>query len=225
MIAARREAYGRATLGRVNSDDHGQPRPSPEEQLLHRVKGELRKRMRGLRRTLPASACAERSSRIVERLSSLDALARATSVALFWPIEERHEVDLRALDARLRERGVRVAYPAVDPETHAMTFRFVKDASSMVEQGFGFCEPSRDSSEAAPGALDAIVVPALAVDPTGQRLGYGVGYYDRTLPAFSPPAVTVAVAFDFQLLAELPVTAGDVPVSWVVTDTRTLAVA
>jgi 5-formyltetrahydrofolate cyclo-ligase len=206
----------------VNPDDPG---PSAEEQLRHRVKGELRKRMRGLRRTLPASACAERSSRIVERLSALEPIVQARSVALFWPIEERHEVDLRALDARLRERGARVAYPAVDPETRAMTFRFVQDTGSMLEQGFGFREPSQDSPEAPPGALDVIVVPALAVDPTGHRLGYGVGYYDRTLPAFAPPAVTVAVAFDFQLLAELPVTAGDVSVSWVVTDTRTLAVA
>lgn len=198
--------------------------PSADEQLRHRVKTELRKRMRGLRKTLPAPACAERSSRIVERLSALEVLARAGSVALFWPIEERHEVDLRALDARLRERGARVAYPAVDPETRAMSFRFVQDTGSMLEQGFGFREPSQDSPEALPGALDAIVVPALAVDPTGHRLGYGVGYYDRTLPAFTPPAVTVAVAFDFQLLAELPFTAGDVPVSWVVTDTRTLAI-
>ena len=205
--------------------NHDEPGPSAEEQLRHRVKGELRKRMRGLRKTLPASACAERSSRIVERLSALPLVVQARSVALFWPIEERHEVDLRALDARLRERGARVAYPAVDPETRVMTFRFVQDTSSMLEQGFGFREPIQDAPEAAPGALDVIVVPALAVDPTGQRLGYGVGYYDRALPGFAPPAVTVAVAFDFQLLAELPFTATDVPVAWVVTDTRTLAIA
>ena len=73
--------------------------------------------MRGLRNALPGSACAERSARIVERLMALEPIARARAVALFWPIEERHEVDLRALDARLRERGVRVAYPGLDPET------------------------------------------------------------------------------------------------------------
>lgn len=189
------------------------------------MKGELRKRMRGLRKTLPASACAERSARIVERLSALPPVAQSRSIALFWPIEERHEVDLRDLDARLRERGVRIAYPAVDPETRAMSFRFVEQTGSMIEQGFGFREPSQDSPEATPGTLDVVVVPALAVDPTGHRLGYGAGYYDRTLPAFAPSAITIAVAFDFQLLVEIPFTAGDVPVSWIVTDTRTLAVA
>jgi 5-formyltetrahydrofolate cyclo-ligase len=200
------------------------PAPPAEEQLRHRVKAELRKRMRALRKTLPASACAERSARLVERLSGLDPVAAAGAVALFWPIEERHEVDLRGLDARLRERGARVAYPAVEPETGVMTFRFVEHAEEMSEQGYGFREPPQAAPPATPGSLDVIVVPALAVEPSGHRLGYGAGYYDRTLPSLSPPAVTVAVAFDFQLLAELPSTAGDVAVSWVVTDARTLRV-
>ncbi|HZU83995.1 MAG TPA: 5-formyltetrahydrofolate cyclo-ligase, partial [Polyangiaceae bacterium] len=60
--------------------------------------------MRGLRSALPAAACAERSARIVSRLLSLDVIERARAVALFWPMQERHEVDLRALDARLRDR-------------------------------------------------------------------------------------------------------------------------
>jgi 5-formyltetrahydrofolate cyclo-ligase len=203
----------------VSSNDH---EPLAEEQLRRRMKAELRKRMRGLRKTLPASACAARSARIVERLSDLPPVARARSIALFWPIEERHEVDLRALDTRLRERGASVAYPALDPETRVMTFRFVDRTESLVEQGSGFREPAQSAPAATPGGLELIVVPALAVGPAGHRLGYGAGYYDRTLPVFAPPAVTVAVAFDFQLLAEVPVTQGDVPVSWIVTDTRTL---
>jgi 5-formyltetrahydrofolate cyclo-ligase len=204
------------------SDHHGFIPSSAEDQLRRRVKAELRKRMRGLRKALPASACAERSARIIERLAGLDPIAPARAVALFWPIEERHEVDLRALDARLRERGARVAYPGVDPETHAMTLRFVEHPDAMQTLGFGFREPSLDDPEVAPGELDAIVVPALAADPRGHRIGYGAGYYDRTLPRFCPPAVSVAVVFDFQLVAEVPSMEPDVTVGWVVTDTRTL---
>jgi len=77
------------------------------------VKRELRKRVQGLRKATPLDACLERSTRIVELLSTLDVVRRAKTAALFWPIEARHEVDLRALDAALRARGVRVAYPAV----------------------------------------------------------------------------------------------------------------
>jgi 5-formyltetrahydrofolate cyclo-ligase len=205
------------------SDHHGFIPSSAEELLRVRVKAELRKRMRGLRKALPTTACAERSARIAARLAALEPIAGARTVCLFWPIEDRHEVDLRPLDARLRERGVRVAYPGIDPDSGAMSFRFVADPDAMEEQGFGFREPSLRAPEAGPGDLDVIVVPALAIDPRGHRIGYGAGYYDRALPRFAPPAVTVAVAFDFQLVAEAPESAVDVPVAWIVTDARTLA--
>jgi 5-formyltetrahydrofolate cyclo-ligase len=189
------------------------------------MKTELRKRMRGLRTALPGSAVQARSARIAGALDALPWIGAARAVALFWPIEERHEVDLRPLDERLRSAGVRVAYPAVDPETREMSFRFVVHPDAMTEHGFGFREPSPSEPEAAPGDLDVIVVPALAVDPRGHRIGYGAGYYDRTLPRFAPPARSVAVAFDFQLLAEIPADPPDVAVGWIVTDARVIDAA
>jgi 5-formyltetrahydrofolate cyclo-ligase len=204
------------------SDRHGFIPSSAEDLLRRRVKAELRKRMRGLRGALPASACAERSARIVERLDALEPMARARTVALFWPLEERHEVDLRVLDTRLRARGVRVAYPGIDPDTHIMTFRFVAEPQTMRVEGLGFREPPTDAPTAAPGELDVVIVPALAADPRGHRIGYGAGHYDRTLARFAPPAVTATVIFDFQLVAEAPTTDGDVAVDWIVSDARVL---
>jgi 5-formyltetrahydrofolate cyclo-ligase len=194
----------------------------PEELIRRRVKTELRKRLRGVRAALPAEACAARSAKIVASLEAHPALRAARSVALFWPIVERHEVDLRPLDASLRARGARVAYPAIDPESRVMTFRFVDDPSSLEELGFGFREPSVTSLEATRGDLDVVIVPAIAVDPTGHRIGYGAGYYDRTLVRFAPPAVTIAVAYDFQLVAEVPFADHDVRVASIVTDARTM---
>ncbi len=191
---------------------------APEDYLRRKVKAEIRKRIRGLRRTAPLSACQERSKKIVASLESLAVMRAARAVALFWPIEERHEVDLRALDASLRARGVSVYYPAIDAETGAMTFRFTEDATALVEAGYGFDEPPASSPEAT--TLDVIVVPAIAVDPSGHRLGYGAGYYDRTLPRFCPPAVAVVVAYDYQLIAEAPITEGDFACATVVTDHR-----
>src|SRR5512140_2587136 len=128
---------------------HGFIPSSQEELLRHRVKGEIRKRMRGLRQTAPADACAARSARIAERLLALPSLAGATSVALFWPLVERHEVDLRAVDAALRARGVRVAYPAADVDTGALAFRFVDAPEAMIEAAFGVREPPPGAEEAA----------------------------------------------------------------------------
>lgn len=191
-----------------------------EVALHYRAKAFLRQRARALRNSIPRSAILERSSRIVATLDALPVVLAALTVALFYPIEGRNEVDLTALDARLRARGQRVAYPAIDPETRVMTFRYVDNPAELTELGFGFREPSPDAPEAA--ALDVIVVPALQIDDRGHRVGYGAGYYDRALPRFAPPARSIGVAFGFQLIPEVPVTEGDVPVSLIVTDERVL---
>jgi 5-formyltetrahydrofolate cyclo-ligase len=194
-----------------------------DEALGLRVKAELRKRLRGVRRASTIEACRARSEKIVAALSARAEIQRARSVALFWPIEEKREIDLRALDTALQTRGVRVAYPTIDPDTRIMTFRFVSHPPALEERGMGFSEPSHDSEEAK--ELDVVVVPAIAVDPRGHRIGYGAGYYDRTLPRFCPPAIAIAVAFDYQLVVEVPATQHDVAVSVVVTDTRVIDVA
>jgi len=205
------------------------PRFPDELELRIKVKRELRKRARGLRSATPADACLERSARIIARLLDLEVLRAARTVALFWPMEARHEVDLRPLDEALRARGVRVAYPAIEPaplgdaRPRLMTFHFVDDPASLVERDLGFAEPSLEAPvvPADLGELDVVVVPALALDPTGQRIGYGGGYYDRALEGTR--VAKVGVIFDFQLLPEVPATPGDVAVDWIVTDRRVLA--
>ena len=194
-----------------------------EEQVLaHKVKAELRKRLRGLRHASTVEACRQRSEKIVAALLARPEITRAKSVALFWPIEEKREVDLRSLGDALGARGVRLAYPTIDQDTRIMTFRFPEHPPALEERGMGFCEPHPDAEEAT--SLDVIVVPAIGVDPQGHRIGYGAGYYDRTLPRFRPPAIAIAVAFDYQLVIEVPKTPHDVAVDVVVTDTRVIDV-
>ncbi len=194
--------------------------PAVELELRYRAKSVLRKRARALRNSIPREAIAERSARIVDRLLGLTCVDKAGTISLFWPIEGRNEVDLTGLDGRLRAMGKRVAYPSIDPETRVMTFRFVDDPAGMAERGLGFREPEEGAPEAE--VLDVVVVPALQVDGKGHRIGYGAGFYDRALLRFAPPAVAVAVAFGFQLIAEVPVTEGDVAVDLVVTDEQVI---
>ncbi len=191
-----------------------------EDALRARVKAELRKRMRAIRKAATPESCAARSARIVDGLLGLPFVRDARAVALFWPIEGRNEVDLRALDATLRGRGLQVAYPSIDPERGEMRMRFVEDPGAMAERGRGFREPSPEIPLAV--GLEVIVVPALAVDPAGHRIGYGAGWYDRTLPVYCPPAIAVAVAYDYQVMVDIPFTERDVRTAWVVTDGRTL---
>jgi 5-formyltetrahydrofolate cyclo-ligase len=194
----------------------------PDEHIFRVVKAALRKRMRGIRNAAPLSSCQERSRKIVQSLQTLPEVHAAASVALFWPIEARHEVDLRAFDSSLRARGVRVAYPSIDPETRDMVFRWSASEATMEERGMGFAEPPADAEIAR--ELDVIVAPALAMDGQGYRLGYGAGYYDRALIEYKT-AFPIAVGYDYQFVADIPREPHDVPVACVVTDTRVYHVA
>jgi 5-formyltetrahydrofolate cyclo-ligase len=195
--------------------------PAVELALRYRAKAAIRQRARALRNSIPREAILERSARIAARIEALPSVASASAIALFWPIEGRNEVDLTPLDPRLRAQGKRVAYPSIDPDTREMTFRFVDDPARLAERSLGFREPDPALPEAA--SLDVIVVPALQIDARGHRIGYGAGFYDRTLPRFAPPALSIGVAFAFQLIAEVPVTAGDVALALVVTDDQILS--
>jgi 5-formyltetrahydrofolate cyclo-ligase len=158
----------------------------------------------------------------VGRLAGLPLFHSVDRVALFFPIVERGEVDIRGLDSVLRDRGKAVYYPFMrsPPEGHG--FARATSLEDIQERGHRFCEPPPSARAARPGELDVVVVPALAVSSDGHRLGYGAGFYDGILPAFQPPAIVLAVAFDFQLMGELPTTAGDVAADGVVTDARVL---
>lgn len=199
--------------------------PDHLAEVTRRAKRQIRQRMKALRVSIPAAQRAEKSRAIVRALLELPELETVRGVALFWPLLERGEVDLRELDTGLRERGVRLYYPVQEPHQNGAFFtgfRLTTSISDLTERGSRFVEPPPDAPLAERGDVDVVIVPALAVDASGHRAGYGAGYYDATLADVCPPAHSVIVAFDFQLLAELPVEAHDLPGDVVVTDRRVL---
>ena len=99
-------------------------------------------------------------------------------------------------------------------------FRRVESCAELQLRGRRFVEPPPDAPAAARGDVDVVLVPALAVTPDGHRLGFGVGFYDATLPDVAPPAVTIALAFSFQLLGELFIEPHDVACDLIVTDSE-----
>jgi len=201
--------------------------PELTREVVDRAKVAIRQRMRAVRTAHPAAALAERNARIVARLAALPELAQARSVALFWPLAARHEVDLTALDQSLRDAGIALYYPGVtagDGGTLSTDLRLTRSAADLAVRSQRFAEPPPDATAAKRGDVDVVIVPALAVGANGHRIGYGMGFYDALLPDFLPPAKAIVVAYDFQLLAELPALEHDVPCDIVVTDARTLVV-
>lgn len=156
----------------------------------------------------------------------MPAFAGAQSIALFWPMLERGEVDLRLLDALARADGKSVHYPFMEAhgETIRTGLRPTATAADLVDRGQRFAEPDPARPAAQRGEVDLVVVPALAVAVNGHRIGYGRGFYDATLPDYCPPARSIVVAFDFQLLGEVPTYESDIACDTVVTDERTIDV-
>lgn len=207
-------------MSHEQGDPAGDLDPEAVRLMVREAKAMLRKRAKGLRGSVPEAALQKRSAAIVERVLAVPWVRSAKRVALFYPMLQRHEVDLRALDAVLRAEGKTIGYPAIHPETKTMTFRDPGDPQTMEVRGMLAAEPAQDAPHV--DELDVIIVPALLVDPRGYRLGYGAGFYDRTLPNFCPPAKSICVAYDFQVAADLPTNATDIACDMVITDARVL---
>jgi 5-formyltetrahydrofolate cyclo-ligase len=97
----------------------------------------------------------------------------------------------------------------------------IRDKASLVSGAFGILEPSRKLPAVAPETADCVLVPGVAFDADGGRVGHGRGFYDRLL-AHIPDVLRVALAWEWQLLPEVPVAAHDVRMDWIATPERLL---
>ncbi len=195
------------------------PEPSPAEvaRLAAQMKAELRRRMRGVRAVLPADACAQRSRRACDLLLALPQYASARTLLAY--VATRKELAPALLvDAALRA-GKTVALPRVNGEALSLHRYVAGDA--LETNGWDIDEPRQTAPLVQPTEVDLVLVPALAIDTRGYRIGYGGGFYDRLLPSLTN-AYKVGLAYDFQLISEAPIDAHDVPVDAIVTDASVL---
>jgi 5-formyltetrahydrofolate cyclo-ligase len=133
-------------------------------------------------------------------------------VAGFWPLEG--EIDIRPLLDALAARGHRLALPVTPKRGEPLTFRAWSPGAPLMRERFGTMCPT----EAAPSVTpDFLLVPLLAFDRTGARLGYGQGFYDRTLPGL-PGAGLLGCAFAAQEMAHVPCGPEDVRLPAVATE-------
>ena len=115
--------------------------------------------------------------------------------------------------------GKQLVYPRVDGET--LVFEEVNDLSRLAPGAFGVLEP-RGGRAVAVDRIDVLLVPGVAFDRSGHRLGYGKGFYDRAIAKCSDNTVRVGFAYDFQVVDALPVGEHDQPVAALMTESRTL---
>jgi 5-formyltetrahydrofolate cyclo-ligase len=187
--------------------------------LAKSAKAALRATARARRDRLEAPARAEASVRIAARVMAIVGAEKPNIVAAYLPI--RSECDPRPVIERAAALGIAVVLPAVvDPLT--LVFRRYAPDAPLADGGFGTLAPAPDAPILDP---ELVIVPLVAFDRTGARLGHGKGHYDRALAGLATRGVRpklVGVAFAAQEVGAIPAEPHDVRLDWIVTEDETL---
>lgn len=133
-------------------------------------------------------------------------------LAIYWPI--RNEYDARPLAARLQSQGLRACMPALVAADAPMQYREWHPGVETVTDALGIATPV-GTAEAVPQTL---LVPLVGWDEAGYRLGYGGGYFDRTLASIDPPALAIGVGYEQGRLSTIHPQPWDLPMDYVVTE-------
>jgi 5-formyltetrahydrofolate cyclo-ligase len=180
---------------------------------LSKTKSQLRQQCRELRASLGEEIRARASQVICERLENWTVFQQSDRILSYMPIQG--EVDLTPLLTRHPEKQWML--PRILPEeNHRMVFH-AYDAARLVRHPFGMAEPAAHLPTVPPETIRLALVPGLAFDSHGWRLGYGGGYFDRFLENF--PGVSVGIVFQALLLEAIPHGSFDVPTQWIATET------
>jgi 5-formyltetrahydrofolate cyclo-ligase len=180
------------------------------------LKNELRRQVGKRLSAMTDAHRHEASSQARSRLAQQKLWQQAHSILFFAPLPR--ELDIWPLLETALSEGKTVGLPRFDPALKTYRACRIQHASRDVQIGnFGIREPGPDCGEL-PAQLDVILVPGIAFDLTGRRLGRGKGFYDRLLAGVR--GTTCAVAFDEQIVDEVPVEPHDVHLDYILTPTR-----
>jgi 5-formyltetrahydrofolate cyclo-ligase len=186
---------------------------------LAEAKRRLRFQLPAAVRNMPPSAKAEGSQAICSRLPGQAVWSGAQTILFYAPMAD--EVDIRPLIHLAMAQGKRVAFPRFDPATRQYAIASVeRPEQDLVPGHFGILEP-RAACPALDGReLDLVLVPGVGFSPEGWRLGHGRGYFDRLLAVAG--GVWCGVAFDCQVILEVPSEPHDIRLHYIATPTRWL---
>lgn len=184
-----------------------------EDAEIEAAKAGLRRKAHQQRAALGADARAEAARAAAHHFLAKARLPKTDIVALYWPI--RDEIDCKPLLAALMDAYQPVCLPVVMGENQPLEMRLWEQGAPLYPSGFGTLAPAETAPVVSP---DCIVVPLLGFDRFGTRLGYGGGYYDRTLAGMARAPKLIGIAFAAQEVERIPRADHDVPLDAIVTE-------
>jgi 5-formyltetrahydrofolate cyclo-ligase len=202
-------------MARIAGRSEAEAHPAMSNVVLN--KSALRRQLRERVQALSAQERAQASAQICQRLAEQVSWRAAQSILFYAPTVT--EPDIQPLLTEALAQGKSVALPRFNPATDSYMPCLIRETSDDLVTGeFGIAEPGAHCSIIELKQLDLALVPGLGFTLSGCRLGRGKGYYDRLLAALS--GFKCGVAFDCQVIQELPLESHDVRVNCILTPTR-----
>ncbi|HMM21202.1 MAG TPA: 5-formyltetrahydrofolate cyclo-ligase [Selenomonadales bacterium] len=185
-------------------------------QNVREEKKQLRQRMLTRRRGLPASAVLAGSAQIAAHLRDWPIYRRAGTVMLYLAMADEPQTEAMIEDARTA--GKTVCVPMLRAEYGMMDAARIDGPDDLITGKLGLRMPDPAKAQlVSPGAIDLVVVPGVAFDAAGRRLGMGAGYYDRFLPQ-AERACRLGLAWSFQVAGAVPQGLYDVTMHYLLTE-------
>lgn len=156
---------------------------------------------------------------IIKTLTDMSCYKTSDTLLLYYPI--KREIDVLKLAQKAIADKKRVAFPRCDKETKKMTFHVVTSISELAEGEYKIPEPKATALTVGNSCAALCIVPSLAIDKDGFRLGYGGGYYDRFLEGFD--GITAALVYDSFVFDELPADEYDMTVDIIITEKEVMS--
>ncbi|OEH85255.1 5-formyltetrahydrofolate cyclo-ligase [Desulfuribacillus stibiiarsenatis] len=158
----------------------------------------------------------KKSAVILERLKALEEIQQAKRVMVYVNFQD--EVETKDFIQYLWDKNIEVIVPLSDPKSRELHPSLLYSFEELAPGNFGVLEPIKQAIRIVDvDTLDVIIVPGLAFDRHGGRIGYGAGYYDRFFER-TPNATIIAVAFDEQIISEVPMENHDKRIPLIITD-------
>lgn len=184
---------------------------------MHAAKESLRRKIGSKLKAHKADEIRKKSLKIQKKLFGLEEFKKAETLCFYAAMAG--EVNTLPMISKAIKQGKRVFLPACDSKNTRLKFYKVTSLKDLRKGSFGIPEPCvMKGKEADLKKIDCVIVPGLAFDASGNRLGRGKGYYDKFLSCLSKRVVKIGIGFSFQVVKEIPMQEHDRRLDIILTD-------
>jgi 5-formyltetrahydrofolate cyclo-ligase len=184
-------------------------KPNEDIVLINQRKEHLRKKLLEIRRQIGDDLIEMASQGVWSHLQKTPQFVEAQTIAAF--ASTRNEIDTYPILEGIINLGKKLLLPHVTKNKTDLSFHEIKDLNHLSPGEFGILAPNPIHPFEI-DKVDLILVPGLAFDQRGYRLGFGKGYYDRALPHLKKTALSIGLCYSFQVVDQVPVGPLDIPV-------------